>query len=46
MVKKYLTVLRKHYADDFFFKHATGKIDSKESWLKGAMNPQNNMRFH
>lgn len=44
VVKKDLPALRKHYADDFFFRHATGKIDSKESWLKGAMNPQNNVQ--
>lgn len=44
VVKKDLPALRKHYAGDFFFQHATGKIDSKESWLKGAMNPQNDVQ--
>lgn len=33
VVQKDMAVLQKHYADDFFFQHATGKTDSKESWI-------------
>lgn len=34
VVNKKLDVLQKHYGDDFVFTHATGLIDSKESWIK------------
>lgn len=43
VVKKDLPVLEKHYADDFFFLHATGKIDSKATWMKSVSNPDNKM---
>ncbi len=29
-----ISFLEKAYADDFRFKHGTGLVDSKESWLK------------
>jgi hypothetical protein len=41
VVKKDRAVMEKYYAPDFFFLHATGKIDSKASWIKGALNPDN-----
>ncbi len=38
VVKKDIEFLKKHYSDDFVFTHATGLIDSKESWIKGIEN--------
>src|SRR5215204_2557014 len=34
VVKKDFETLQKLYADDFVFTHATGHVDSKESWIK------------
>jgi ketosteroid isomerase-like protein len=39
VVKKEITTLQTFYADDFYFLHATGKIDNKASWIKSASNP-------
>lgn len=39
VVKKEMATLQTYYADDFYFLHATGKIDNKASWLKSASNP-------
>jgi ketosteroid isomerase-like protein len=36
VVKKDLSYLQQHYADDFRFFHATGVIDSKSSWLNSV----------
>ncbi|RYZ26161.1 MAG: nuclear transport factor 2 family protein [Chitinophagaceae bacterium] len=39
VVKKELSTLQTYYADDFYFLHATGKIDNKASWMKSVSNP-------
>ena len=39
VVKKDVSIMQTYYADDFYFLHATGKIDNKESWIKSASNP-------
>jgi hypothetical protein len=41
VVKKDVLYMQKHYADDFFFYHATGMIDSKKSWIGKNENPKN-----
>ena len=38
VIDKDIDYLEKHYTDDFVFTHGTGKVDSKESWLKGVMD--------
>jgi hypothetical protein len=35
---KNLDFMKKHYGDDFVFTHATGTIDSKDSWIKNIAN--------
>jgi ketosteroid isomerase-like protein len=45
VVEKNITVLQKHYADDFVFTHGTGDIDSKESWIKNIQNMPDDNRF-
>ncbi|MBE7178957.1 MAG: nuclear transport factor 2 family protein [Mucilaginibacter polytrichastri] len=37
VVKKDSVFMARHYADDFFFLHATGMIDSKKTWIKSAL---------
>ena len=39
MVNKQSDILNKHYADDFYFKHGSGNIDSKKSWIDNAIGP-------
>lgn len=39
VVKKDITTLQTYYADDFYFLHATGRIDNKASWIKTVSNP-------
>jgi ketosteroid isomerase-like protein len=41
-VKRDIPFLQKHYAEDFYFLHATGMIDSKSSWIgkSGGSNSQ------
>ena len=39
VVKKDLAPLQEYYADDFYFLHATGKVDNKTTWLKSVSNP-------
>jgi hypothetical protein len=34
-----MSTLQTWYADDFYFLHATGRIDNKLSWLKSVSNP-------
>jgi ketosteroid isomerase-like protein len=34
VVSKDLSVLEQHYGDDFVFTHATGLVDSKNSWIE------------
>ena len=41
VVIKDLDFMQKHYAVDFIFTHATGKIDSKKSWISKAEGPTN-----
>ncbi len=41
VVQKNIAVLQKHYADDFFFQHATGKTDSKDSWINSIQKRKN-----
>ncbi|HVG15986.1 MAG TPA: nuclear transport factor 2 family protein [Chitinophagaceae bacterium] len=36
VVSKNISVLQKHYADDFVFTHGTGQVDSKKSWIKNV----------
>jgi ketosteroid isomerase-like protein len=43
VVKKDTLVLKGVYADDFYFLHATGNIDSKASWLRSVASPTNVM---
>ncbi len=38
VVNKQTGILNKHYAEDFYFKHGSGKIDSKKSWLDNVIN--------
>lgn len=33
VVNKQTEILNKHYAEDFYFKHGSGNIDSKKSWV-------------
>jgi len=37
-VKKDISFLQKHYAQDFYFLHATGMVDSKTSWIGKLKN--------
>ena len=39
VVKKQYNILNKHYATDYYFKHASGKIDSKKSWIENIKKP-------
>ena len=39
VVNKQADILNKHYADDFYFKHGSGNIDSKKSWIDNAIGP-------
>ena len=34
VVSKDIKTLKESYADDFVFTHGTGKVDSKESWIR------------
>lgn len=34
VVDKNIEFLKKHYAEDFVFTHATGLVDSKDSWIQ------------
>lgn len=43
VVKKDTATLKRLYADDFYFLHATGRVDSKTSWLRSVGNPNNIM---
>ena len=39
VVNRQADVLNKHYADDFYFKHGSGNIDSKKTWIDNAVLP-------
>ncbi len=43
VVKKDTIALKRLYADDFRFLHATGMRDTKATWLRGVSNPVNAM---
>lgn len=36
VVSKDLQTLKKTYAEDFVFTHGTGRVDSKQSWIKSV----------
>lgn len=38
VVNKKGDFLKNHYADDFYFTHGTGKVDSKETWIKAVLD--------
>jgi len=40
-VAKNAAFMQTHYAPDFYFRHSTGLIDSKESWMKGVLDTSN-----
>ena len=44
-VKKDIVFLQKHYAEDFYFLHATGMVDSKTSWIRKLENPTSRLLF-
>ena len=48
VVKKEMAALQTYYADDFYFLHATGRIDNKASWMKSVSgsNSQTLSREH
>lgn len=39
VVKKDISFLQKHYADDFVFTHGGGLVEDKSSWIKNVSNP-------
>src|SRR6186997_2791563 len=39
VVNRQADILNKHYAEDFYFKHGSGSIDSKKSWIDNAVQP-------
>lgn len=39
VVAKDKAILEKHYADDFFFRHGTGALDNKQSWIAYVLRP-------
>ena len=41
VVNKDVAFMQKHYADDFFFYHATGMLDSKKSWIGKSESAKN-----
>jgi ketosteroid isomerase-like protein len=45
VVNRDLATLEKHYGEDFVFTHGTGKVDSKESWVKSVQRLTDDNRF-
>lgn len=43
VVKKDTVALKRLYAADFYFLHATGRVDSRTTWLRSVGNPANVM---
>lgn len=39
VVNKQVDILNKHYAEDFYFKHGSGNVDSKRSWINNITRP-------
>ena len=46
VVKKDTVTLKKYYSEDFFFKHASGRIDSRSTWLKSVQKNNYDSREH
>src|SRR5215207_3460669 len=44
VVKKDIGFLQKHYANDFYFLHATGMLDSKQSWIEKSVRAAQPLR--
>ena len=42
-VQRDIPFLQKHYAEDFYFLHATGMIDSKSSWIGKSGGPNSQL---
>lgn len=45
VVAKDKAILEKHYAHDFFFRHGTGALDGKESWMAYVMRSDHQYLF-
>jgi ketosteroid isomerase-like protein len=45
VVKQDVATMQKYFGDDFYFKHSTGQIDSKESWITSIKNLKEGNRF-
>jgi ketosteroid isomerase-like protein len=45
VVKQDVATMQKYFGDDFYFKHSTGEIDSKESWITSIKNLKEGNRF-
>ena len=45
VVSQDIPTLQKYFGDDFYFKHSTGQIDSKESWVTSIKNLKEGNRF-
>jgi ketosteroid isomerase-like protein len=45
VVKQDVATMQKYFGDDFYFKHSTGQIDSKESWVTSIKNLKEGNRF-
>ncbi|MEO6328395.1 MAG: nuclear transport factor 2 family protein [Ginsengibacter sp.] len=39
VVNKELNIMTRHFAEDFYFRHSTGLVDSKKSWIDNVMKP-------
>ena len=46
VVKKDTVLLKKYYSDDFFFKHASGRIDSRPTWIRSVLRNNYGSREH
>jgi hypothetical protein len=45
VVKQDVATMQKYFGDDFYFKHSTGQIDSKESWITSIKGLKEGNRF-
>jgi ketosteroid isomerase-like protein len=45
VVKQDVATMQKYFGDDFYFKHSTGQIDSKDSWITSIKNLKEGNRF-
>lgn len=39
VINKQYSILHKHYASDYYHTHASGKIDTKKSWIENVKKP-------